>query len=730
MQLRNAVARRFKRDKGEWVSWLSNLFRVGFPYLVIYLATVMIFYLWFSHDGIASGHDVSSHLALIGDLVYGFNHGYGFSSTSHLIFGNFAYNPYLFYGHLPHIICAILVYMFSGVGMSVTLSIKVVSFLSVFISGLFVYWLSMRISKGGRGLSLGIAILYTLLPYRIWCFMYRFAFSEAFSLMFLPIFFYGLYRILNDEEAKVTPYLCVALSFPLLFMSHPFTALITGVAGVFYFLFFADKLFKLIRRPRKLIYTGVSLFICLGMCLYFLLPMMEALDSGLYRVSDSEAMWTTREGVISFLRLTSEYAGFISFDWIAEYGVGYADSVSGWIAGLILLPTLLLASLGVDLLLEWKLGDLLKNKPYIRLLVMAAIIFIPLTIFPNRIETYLAAALYFLMYFFYAFLYPGLSPVDSFLPEPKKRGKEFFKEKFPYLLRPDFYFLVFAIPICFLFLYCDWVWEGVPEILLMAQFPYRFWGITMFFIVLLLLYVLAPWKNSKAIMGIFFAGVVMFYPSDRVIMDKRIYNYSTGSSISYDPSDWFYENFTQWGTSNEYLPQELIEYHEPTYENSLYSAVRSYFVYKKEMPLGIEDYITPVYLEGEGSVEISYLNTPEVGFRVSVSAVNEDGYALIQIPQIYYDGYKAEATYEDRSTESFEIANVDGLVAAYIKEGDYTLYFSYPGPTSQRVGKVFFIVCGIGAIGFAGYGIYHHHSLRKKEDPIPDENGNDDGQKP
>ena len=116
-----------KAKKPEW----GNLLGTFLPYLVIAAATLAVFYVWISNSFITGGDDFKTHLGLVYDLAYGFEHGF-VMSTNHVYLGIFAYNASLFYGMLPHYSAAVLKTLFSFAGADLIGSMKTVS-LSIII---------------------------------------------------------------------------------------------------------------------------------------------------------------------------------------------------------------------------------------------------------------------------------------------------------------------------------------------------------------------------------------------------------------------------------------------------------------------------------------------------------------------------------------------------------------------------------------------------------------------
>lgn len=134
-----------------------------------------------------------------------------------------------------------------------------------------------------------------------------------------------------------------------------------------------------------------------------------------------------------------------------------------------------------------------------------------------------------------------------------------------------------------------------------------------------------------------------------------------------------------------------------SYENSLCYQIREDLLNSFS---GKEDYrYTPVFLTGNGEVSVSYAFAPS--FEMEISA-NENG--LIQMPLIYYPGYKIYLTNTD-TNESIKIdgSDIDGLVSFEIKKGNYIVKTAYEG-TNLR--KASFIIFPLSLSVVIGFGIY------------------------
>ena len=696
----------FKKDNiSKFILWII-------PYIVLLIATLLPFWFWIVYPFMTGGDDYVTHLALVYDLVYGFKHGF-FYSTNHIYYGIFAYDASLFYGMFPHYCSAIFNYLFSFTGIGVVSSIKIISIIFSFIAAIFAYKLVSHISKNKVvGIAGGIA--YAFLPYRTFCFFYRFAFSEAIALTFIPMFFYALYRIINDEKLYISPFIILILSLAMCVFSHPFTAILIVLSGIIFCLFNIKKLFFKFKKLRFSLYMLTSVILEVGLVFCFVFPMLEAYGLEIYRVSDNEIMWTNLESVLGRMVQSFQFAGLLNFQWLEAFGISSpTDSTLLWTLGLIIFPFSCIGAFILDFFILKKLKVNIILKYIIRVLVLFIIVFIPSIAAFQRIEMYLALSLFFVSYII-------LFMIDwKKIFHKKEEEKEsddnpnIGKEYYDLLNDTNVYCCLLLIIVGMFYLFNAQIWEISPSFMYMGQFPFRFWGIVGFFIIFLLAIILRPLRKNKYVGPIAIAISCYLLTLNMSLVDKRLYSIPNESHQVVEANEEWVKTVTYFGAQNEYLPQIFYDIYEgkkdESYDNSLGYEVARYICTNRIKLFGIEEYIQPVYLDGSGKVEITYLNTPDANFEV---VCNKEG--LIQIPQIYYPGYNAVAVDENGNHYDLETSNVDGLVTFSIPKGSYDVYLTFPGNSLKNTGWGLLIFSSIGVVIFATYG-YIDRKLKDKK---------------
>lgn len=107
----------------------------------------------------------------------------------------FGYSWNIFYSPLT----AFLPLIFKLIGACFTVCIKLFMFVSVFLSGYFMYICTKKITKN-TNIAILSSIFYILAPYRLTDMYIRNAIAELTSFVFLPLVFLGLYNIFEDTK--------------------------------------------------------------------------------------------------------------------------------------------------------------------------------------------------------------------------------------------------------------------------------------------------------------------------------------------------------------------------------------------------------------------------------------------------------------------------------------------------------------------------------------------------
>lgn len=672
--------------------WL-NIFKTFFPYLVLVVAGLLSCYIYFL-PGIAGGDDISFHLCMVNDVVYGIRHGYFGLSTNHLFMGGFALYNFGFYGPVTHYGAGLFVVLFSWAGATPLVGLKFMIFASGILGGIYMYKLALKMSNGHKVVALISSVLFIFLPYRVFCALARCAYAESIAMALIPMVFYGAYSFLHDKEYRVAPYVAFSIGAALIVLAHPFTGLITAIFGALYVLCNIKTIYDRRKNYKALISMGAALVITIFLVLFYVTntAYYDALEY--YNVSDDVRQWTTYEHVSQETSRSYDFSGFINIIYInnsqgSDWWNGENVSSLLFSAGLYFVA--IISAIIVDYILKP-----LKNSQYYRHPIACVAAFLLPIIFRVRIEIYLALAISLVVYFFISYLI-------RVLPSQNEENTPLYKNI-------DLYFLVVSIIICVVLLFVPTSWLLMPSIMYKGQFAWRMWSITAFLVAMLVTLLLSHFKANKSALIATSVIACSIVTVTMGTLEKRVYYEVRPNNIMTRDGYDYAKGVRYSGVQNEMVPQiyEKSEY-TSEYSNSLYTQVRHALNTRFDFIYSLEEYYEPAFLEGSGTCQIYEYNTPNNKFHVDITSDT----ALVQLPQFYYKGY----TVYSGSKYLGEAKNVDGLVALELKQGTYDISLNFKGSPAYQVTRPLFYV-GIFSLiagGVFGY-IYCTKIMKKKEE--------------
>ena len=672
--------------------WL-NIFKTFFPYLVLVVAGLLSCYIYFL-PGIAGGDDISFHLCMVNDVVYGIRHGYFGLSTNHLFMGGFALYNFGFYGPVTHYGAGLFVVLFSWAGATPLVGLKFMIFASGILGGIYMYKLALKMSNGHKVVALISSVLFIFLPYRIFCALARCAYAESIAMALIPMVFYGAYSFLHDKEYRVAPYVAFSIGAALIVLAHPFTGLITAIFGALYVLCNIKTIYDRRKNYKALISMGAALVITIFLVLFYVTntAYYDALEY--YNVSDDVRQWTTYEHVSQETSRSYDFSGFINIIYINN------SQGSDWwngenVSSLLFSAGLYFVSIMSAIIVDYILKPL-KNSQYYRHPIACVAAFLLPIIFRVRIEIYLALAISLVVYFFISYLI-------RVLPSQNEENTPLYKNI-------DLYFLVVSIIICVVLLFVPTSWLLMPSIMYKGQFAWRMWSITAFLVAMLVTLLLSHFKANKSALIATSVIACSIVTVTMGTLEKRVYYEVRPNNIMTRDGYDYAKGVRYSGVQNEMVPQiyEKSEY-TSEYSNSLYAQVRHALNTRFDFIYSLEEYYEPAFLEGSGTCQIYEYNTPNNKFHVDITSDT----ALVQLPQFYYKGY----TVYSGAKYLGEAKNVDGLVALELKQGTYNISLNFKGSTAYQVTRPLFYV-GIFSLiagGVFGY-IYRTKIMKKKEE--------------
>ena len=192
-----------------------KIINIIIPYIVILFFCFVACSLNFQ-KGYPKGDDVTFQTAHIYDWYLELK-GDGTQIISSNLAGGLGIGKKLFYSPFAHFVPAFISYAFHT---SIITSMKITLFLSVYLSGVIMYRFSLKITKGMSLLSILVAGIFIIWPYRLFDAYCRIAYAEAISFLFLPLFFMGLYDLCHYNELNIIPFLEIIFGGALIFLTN------------------------------------------------------------------------------------------------------------------------------------------------------------------------------------------------------------------------------------------------------------------------------------------------------------------------------------------------------------------------------------------------------------------------------------------------------------------------------------------------------------------------------
>ncbi|MDY0345233.1 MAG: hypothetical protein WC286_04180 [Bacilli bacterium] len=658
------------------------------PYLILLGLSFISLYVFF-YDGLLQGDDIIFHLANISDEYLSLLNQGSISRISTYLGSNLGIGTRLFYSPLFHLLGSLMYVITHWMGGNAVTAIKIVMFISVFVSGLFMYRFLLKASNGKIIAATIGAAIYVLYPYRIFDALCRAAYAEALAFVFIPLFFKGLHGLVNfKDEIKVLPYIEVIFGGALLFLSHNLTAIFGFVFGIIFLLANNNKIIALCRKPKYWISGIVSIFIMLGFMSISMFSSLELLNSGLYNISDAQRMWTTLQHVTGRIDTAFNYSGFLNY----VYMNGFFATQMG--------PSILTTQIVSFLLLSFLFFFFnhalrqFKKMRHLHFPISAGSYLGLMFAFANRLEVILGAVVVIVLSFFIDYI---LHAVKS---EPFKK-ETIYKDI-------DFWFLIGILILTFALITQKWIWQIVPEPFLMIQFPWRLFAYVQFFISWAIGLLCYKFEFKKAVSYAAITAIGFCLVTNQALPEKRL-NFIRSSEpestikVYYGNEDYFFPT-SSIGWNKEYIPQVFFqEDYVSEYSTSLYNNVKQRIMrpYQDEYPL------EPVVLSGSCDITITERVTPN--YTMDIQAADD---SLIQMPLIFYPGYRIQAYGDNGIKTNLDALNVDGLIAFNVNEDYGQIVVSFVGSPLVITSYVYF---GISILGVAGLVTYFKFFDRYKK---------------
>lgn len=628
----------------------------------------------FTKPGYVFGHDNPFHFSQIKALYTEVKAGNGFAKITYSLYHGIGYGTRLFYASFSHTITVIIGLIIEPFGLTLLSAYKIVVFLSLFVSGIMVYFFVYRMS-GNSYYGIISAILYVAFPYRIVDIYIRNAFAEVVAFTFLPGVFWGIYEILNQKKKGFLEaskgYILVILNFSLLMMTHNISSIYCAIFAGLIILFNINKVIKIVKmNPWNYLYVGLSIvlmFAIVSPLVISLLVQRGGLDYAVFKLDNMGA---------GIERLQQEVERSTAF-MVSGFNFYEKNLIQILLCSVIALILYLILKGNI----KWKYAPYIYNT--VPLFILGVMPLITNWVVPNYFESWYHVS------FFLGSMFIIFTVLDFKSQENYKQGN---------LLNLIGYIALCYI--CFFLMYNKAIWASIPSFLRNIQFPWRLWSFFSLFLALiiplLMNYIKVKYSYKKMSLGVLSMFLVIsLYPINK---GEWLFPRNENETLSHstDINNYPYNVFAG-GWSREYFPEGFFGSTEG--RSQLYKEIRrtlDYEVtkYNQDNQWAIaDDKLNPIVFKAYSTNNSQLISDNEVSRAPKFSAnfmISKD--TTIQIPFLFYTGYQAIIT--NLSTNEkviFTPYESDFLVTIDIKADTLTTFhvdIDFKGTTLMQISDV------------------------------------------
>lgn len=262
---------------------INKLKNIDKNYLNIFIVTIILMMPLISTKiNNVEGHDMAYHLANIKAMtsqILDLN----FTKISPIIGNGFGYGGAIFYPKLPHTFAGLISFITNFISNNEFYTLKICNILLVFLSGIVMYKLLIKLFNN-KNISLLGSIFYITMPYFMTNIYVRTAFNESFMYLFMPVVLIGIIDLLKENYKSF--YLNFILGYVALINTH----LVLTVYYTFIILVILLINHKRIFKKEILKKLIISSIIILLLSMPSVIMMLEHKALDIYTVFDSNAM--------------------------------------------------------------------------------------------------------------------------------------------------------------------------------------------------------------------------------------------------------------------------------------------------------------------------------------------------------------------------------------------------------------------------------------------------------
>ena len=255
------------------------------PYVILLIVTLIIG-LPLLKTRMLNGDDSVFHLFRFNTLISAIKDGQLIPMVNPNMMGELGYAPNIFYGVLSSYVVGFLNLFLPSLG----LSGNIFMLITIFLSGLFMYYFVKDISNNDK-ISILSAIIYMTNPYHLLDIYSRSAQGEIIAFVFMPLLFHGLYNIIHKDQKK---WYLVTIGTAGLFLTHNLSVLMCGIFAFLYLMLNIKKLWTKAIISK----LALSLTFALLISLITIVPLLEAKFLSDYIVFDINHMNTNSKYIM------------------------------------------------------------------------------------------------------------------------------------------------------------------------------------------------------------------------------------------------------------------------------------------------------------------------------------------------------------------------------------------------------------------------------------------------
>ena len=285
------MIKKVKKNKNELIKYKNlenkaSIFNIitqdTFLHIVAIIFIGVLLSIHLKNVQIVATHDGGLHMKRIYYTIYSLSQGYFPPLISPLLCNNFGYSMNIFYQPIVTYIPMI----FSSITGSISVGLKYYACFTIIASGITMYVLGRKITKS-NGAAFIMAFFYMIAPYKLLDVYVRFAIGEFTALVFVPLVFYGLYDLINDNGKK---HYFIAIGAICIVLSHTLTSLYLAIFCLIYILINVKKL-----NMEKIKKIVINLIFIILISLFFIGPLIEANSLSEYTIFSDKWMKTDAE---------------------------------------------------------------------------------------------------------------------------------------------------------------------------------------------------------------------------------------------------------------------------------------------------------------------------------------------------------------------------------------------------------------------------------------------------